>query len=125
MTFQIDYFISLSKLLEFNAHGAKRQENLTADFRRLSQMRIRTFHRRDAEGAENRLFVCREITTDKNIALVKTTSFAQSSSPDWAKILALASFASLQLAPWNIDSTEVEVFARSAIPQGESSSFRG
>jgi len=36
----------------------------------------------------------------------------------------LASFASLRLAPWNTDSTEVELFAPSVIPQGESSSSR-
>jgi hypothetical protein len=30
----------------------------------------------------------------------------------------LASFAPLQLAPWNTDSTEVKLFARSDIPQG-------
>jgi len=39
---------------------------LTADFRRLTQMRIRTFHRRDAEYAEE-------------------ISFAQSGDDDWAK----------------------------------------
>jgi hypothetical protein len=33
------------------------------------------------------IFVCREPTTNKNIAFLKTRSFAQSSSPDWAKIL--------------------------------------
>ena len=38
--------------------------------------------------------------------------------------LYLASFAPLQLAPWNTNLTEVELFARSAIPQGESSFFR-
>jgi len=37
--------------------------------------------------------------------------------------LYLACFASLRLAPWNTDSTEVALFARSDIPQGESSSF--
>ncbi len=36
----------------------------------------------------------------------------------------LASFASLRLAPWSTDSTEVELFAPSVIPQGESSSTR-
>ncbi len=35
--------------------------------------------------------------------------------------LFLASFAPLRLAPWNTDSTKIELFARSAIPQGESS----
>ena len=30
----------------------------------------------------------------------------------------LASFAPLQLAPWNTDSTKIELVARSAIPQG-------
>ncbi|MFB3060056.1 MAG: hypothetical protein ACE10C_01675, partial [Candidatus Binatia bacterium] len=30
-------------------------------------------------------FVCRETTTNKNIALLKTRSFAQSSSPDGAQ----------------------------------------
>ncbi len=48
---------------------------------------------RDPELVEGRraqivsIFVCREPTTNKNIALLKTRSFAQSSSPDWAKIL--------------------------------------
>ncbi len=41
---------------------------LTADFRQLSQIRIRTFHRRDAEYAEVRIF-------------------AQSGDDDWAKDL--------------------------------------
>jgi len=36
----------------------------------------------------------------------------------------LASFATLRLAPWNTDTTEVELFAPSVIPQGESSSSR-
>ncbi len=40
--------------------------NLTADFRRLSPIRIRTFHRRDAEYAEE-------------------IPFAQSGDDDWAK----------------------------------------
>jgi len=31
-------------------------------------------------------FVCRETTTNKNMPLVKTRSFAQSSSPAWARI---------------------------------------
>jgi len=31
----------------------------------------------------------------------------------------LASFAALQLAPWNTDSTKVNLFAPSSIPQGE------
>ncbi len=31
----------------------------------------------------------------------------------------LACFAALRLAPWNTDSTEVKLFAQSAIPQGE------
>jgi len=30
----------------------------------------------------------------------------------------------LRLAPWNTDSTKIELFARSAIPQGESSFIR-
>ncbi len=38
--------------------------------------------------------------------------------------LNLACFASLQLAPWNTDSTEVKSFTRSAIPQGETSFIR-
>jgi len=59
---------------------------LTADLRRLSQTMI---HRRGAESAENGFFVCRETTTNKNIALLKTRSFAQPSSPDWAKVLPL------------------------------------
>ncbi len=41
-------------------------------------------------------FVCRETTTNKNISLLKTKSFAQSSSPDWAKILTSAYSASLR-----------------------------
>ncbi len=44
----------------------KVQRILTADFRRLSQMRIRTFHRRDAEYAEE-------------------IPFAESGDDDWAK----------------------------------------
>ena len=40
--------------------------NLTADYRRFSQIRIRTFHRRDAEYAKGRIF-------------------AQSGDDDWAK----------------------------------------
>ncbi len=43
-------------------------QKLTADLRRLSQMRIRTFHRRDAKYAEGRVF-------------------AQSRDDDWAKDL--------------------------------------
>jgi len=35
--------------------------------------------------------------------------------------LYLACFASLRLAPWNTDSTEIQFFDRSDIPQGESS----
>jgi hypothetical protein len=42
------------------------KRDLTADFRRLSQIRIRTFHRRDAEYAKGRIF-------------------AQSGDDDWAK----------------------------------------
>ncbi len=45
---------------------ARCKEFLTADFRRFPQTRIRTFHRRDAEYAEVRLF-------------------AQSGDDDWAK----------------------------------------
>ncbi len=64
-------------------------KNLTADFRRLSQIRIRTFHRRDAEYAEEipfaqsgeddwaktfssnlkNVFVCRRLPTNKNLIL--------------------------------------------------------
>ncbi len=64
-------------------------KNLTADFRRLSQIRIRTFHRRDAEYAEeipfaqsgdddwaksyssnlSNVFVCRRLPTNKNLIL--------------------------------------------------------
>jgi hypothetical protein len=44
------------------------QRVLTADFRRLPQIRIRTFHRRDAEYAEE-------------------IPFAQSGNDDWAKDL--------------------------------------
>ena len=65
------------------------QRVLTADFRRFSQIRIRTFHRRDAEYAEEILFaqsgdddwaktyssdlknvfVCRRLPTNKNLIL--------------------------------------------------------
>ncbi len=44
--------------------------NLTADYRRFSQIRIRTFHRRDAEYTKGRIF-------------------AQSGDDDWAKLRAL------------------------------------
>jgi len=63
--------------------------NLTADFRRFPQIRIRTFHRRDAEYAKGRnfaqlgdddwaktyssnlsnVFVCRSLPTNKNLIL--------------------------------------------------------
>ncbi len=66
-----------------------RQRILTADFRRYSQIRIRTFHRRDAEYAEeipfaqsgdddwaktyssnsSNVFVCRRLPTNKNLIL--------------------------------------------------------
>ncbi len=36
----------------------------------------------------------------------------------------LASFAPSRLAPWNTDSTKIELFAISAIPRGESSFIR-
>ncbi len=50
------------------AHSAKAQnfQKLTADLRRFTPIRIRTFHRRDAEYAEGRIF-------------------AQSGDDDWAK----------------------------------------
>ncbi len=51
---------------KFFAPKRKVQRILTADFRRLSQMRIRTFHGRDAEYAEE-------------------IPFAQSGDDDWAK----------------------------------------
>ncbi len=42
-------------------------------------------------------FVCRETTTNKNIFPQKAKTFAQSSSPDWAKLLTFAYSASLRL----------------------------
>ncbi len=50
----------------YRAETPSPQRVLTADFRRLSQIRIRTFHRRDAEFA-------------------KEIPFAQSGDDDWAK----------------------------------------
>ena len=41
-------------------------------------------------------FVCREMTTNENLALLKIKFFAQSSSPDWAKNLTSAYSASLR-----------------------------
>ena len=42
-------------------------------------------------------FVCRETTTNKNISLLIAKTFAQSSSPDWAKFVPFAYSASLRL----------------------------
>ncbi len=53
-------------------------------------------HRRGAEIAENGYFVCGETTTNKLIPLLKAKPFAQSSSPDWVKILTSVYSASLR-----------------------------
>ncbi len=45
------------------------------------------------------------------------------SSFEFVIYLYLAFFASSRLAPWNTHSTEAELFAQSAIPQGEVSFF--
>jgi len=42
-------------------------------------------------------FVCRETTTNKNMSPLGPAGFAQSSSPDWAKILPFAYSASLRI----------------------------
>ncbi len=42
------------------------ERDLTADLRRLTQIKI---HRRDAESAENFSFVCRERATNKTLAI--------------------------------------------------------
>ncbi len=56
-------------------------------------------HRRgaeSAESAENFIFCLSGDDDKQKIALLKTVSFAQSSSPDWAKILTSAYSASLR-----------------------------
>jgi hypothetical protein len=75
-------------------------ENLTADFRRFSQIRIQTFHRRDAEYAEeipfaqsgdddwaksynsdlSNVFVCRRLPTNKKLILCALCASAVSKS---------------------------------------------
>ncbi len=74
---------------KFFASKRKVQRILTADFRRFSQIKIRIFHRRDAEYAEEipfaqsgdddwaktyssdlkNVFVCRRLPTNKNLIL--------------------------------------------------------
>ncbi len=120
-------------------------------------MRIRTFHRRDAEYAEEipfaqsgdddwaktyssdlkNVFVCRRLPTNRHLILCalcgSTLLTTLSPSKGASAVISLKGFLSvsicvslrliafdaLRLAPWNTDSTKIEMFARSAIPQGE------
>ncbi len=123
----------------------RRKDFLTADSRKFTQTRIRTFHRRDAEYAEGRIFAqsgdddwAKELLFRRGMFLFvvvsRQTKKAISLRPlrlcgyilkEFLLSPNLACFASLRLAPWNTNTTEVDLMARSAIPQGESSFIFG
>jgi len=95
--------------------------NLTADFRRLSQVRIRTLHCRDAEYAEeipfaqsgdddwaktfssdlSNVFVCRRLLTNKNLILCalcpSTSSGSRAQSRDASAVIFIKGFLSLSI----------------------------
>ena len=93
---------------------AKRRKRLTADSRRLSQMRIRTFHRRDAEYAEGRNFcpIGRQ-RLGKSLQLFLEQCFCLSSSPDKQKINSLrplrlcGNFLKISLRAWRLGAKTI------------------
>jgi len=132
------------------------KELLTADSRRFAQIKIRRFHRRDAEYAEVRIFAqsgdnnwAKDLVFRRDMFLFVVVS-RQTKKPILCALCVSAvnkffsarigknrrliafdallpvgfasCFASSRLAPWNTDSTQVKLFARSAIPRGELSS---
>ncbi len=83
-------FLIVDSRIEFESETRTRQIN-----RRFTQ----TNAEEDLFTKESQriaFFVCRETTTKKTRALFKAKTFAQSSSPDWAKILPFAYSASLR-----------------------------
>jgi len=97
---------------------AKAPRILTADFRRFSQIRIRTFHRRDAEEIPfaqsgdddwakpyssnlSNVFVCRRLPTNKKLILCalcpSTSSGSRAQSRDASAVIFLKGFLSVSI----------------------------
>ena len=107
------------------------QKVLTADFRRLSQTKNSKEQsaKRIASTFKPSAFTCQRIASDSLLLaayclLLTLYALRHALSALLSALICvnlwLLAFDALRLAPWNTDSIEVDSFARSAIPQGES-----